>query len=146
MKNKLVILAGIMILLLAVLPACNSKTEALPRSMKGYELYSWQDAGQWHFTLITGTNRNKTLEEIVTGDNVESKDGWVRIQVTGIEKITAVLKRVPAGEWISWNSGEWMEPEKQVDIKLAFPSQDIKDSIKEYAIERGLNFMVPPFD
>ena len=30
----------------------------LPHSMKGYELYLWQDNGQWHFTLITGTNRN----------------------------------------------------------------------------------------
>jgi hypothetical protein len=36
--------------------------ETLPRSFKGYELYSWEEEGQWHFTLITGTDRTKTIE------------------------------------------------------------------------------------
>jgi hypothetical protein len=42
-----------------------SSVSALPGSMKGYELYSWQDKDGWHFTLITGTDRSKTLEEII---------------------------------------------------------------------------------
>jgi hypothetical protein len=32
--------------------------------MKGYELYSWQQDGQWVFSLLVGTNREKTLDEI----------------------------------------------------------------------------------
>ncbi len=33
-------------------------------SMKGYELYSWQDGDRWYFSVLVGTNRNKTLDEI----------------------------------------------------------------------------------
>jgi len=39
----------------------------LPRSVKGYELYSWRSGGTWQFTLITGTNRLKTYLLPTTG-------------------------------------------------------------------------------
>ncbi len=74
----------------------------LPRSMKGYELYSWQDGQQWRFTLITGTNRTKTLEEITTGEDALTADGWVNIHVQGLAAIQSVVSRIPPGEWLSW--------------------------------------------
>jgi hypothetical protein len=58
--------------------------DELPHSAKGYELYSWQEDSQWHFTLITGTNRNKTLEEVISDVNIVSEDGWVQIHVVGV--------------------------------------------------------------
>ena len=58
---------------------------ALPSSMKGYELYSWPVEDEWHFTLITGTNRLKTVEEITSGEDVIDPEGWVRISVTGVD-------------------------------------------------------------
>jgi hypothetical protein len=34
-------------------------------AFKGMELYSWQDqAGQWRFSILPGTNRNKTVTEV----------------------------------------------------------------------------------
>lgn len=42
----------------------------LPHSPKGYELYSWQAGDEWRFTLITGTNRLKRYEEIVSTENL----------------------------------------------------------------------------
>ena len=45
-------------------------SEKLPHSMKEYELYSWAEDGFWYFTLITGTNRNKTLEETISGTDI----------------------------------------------------------------------------
>ena len=33
-------------------------------SMKGYELYSWQEGNTWKFSLLVGTNREKSLDEI----------------------------------------------------------------------------------
>ena len=41
----------------------------LPHSMKGYELYSWYEESedQWFYTLVTGTNRLKTIEEFQEG-------------------------------------------------------------------------------
>ena len=44
----------------------------LPHSFKGYEIYSWPQDNLWHYTLITGTNRDKTVQEIITGNNTVS--------------------------------------------------------------------------
>ena len=47
--------------------------DKLPHSVKGYELYSWEENGQWHYTFITGTNRVKTMKEITSGEDFISK-------------------------------------------------------------------------
>lgn len=73
----------------------------LPDAFKGYELYSWEAGGQWNFTLITGTNRNKTYDEIVSKTDVVDGD-WVKITVTGTESLKQLLKRLPAPEDIGW--------------------------------------------
>ncbi len=116
-----------------------SEVDALPRSMKGYELYSWQDNGQWHFTLITGTNRNKTLEEIISGEYFISETGWVNIRCTGVDAIKAAIDKVPSGEWVSWRDAAFVFK----GDKLTLPPQDIIDNIKNYAMEHGLNFFAP---
>src|SRR2546423_13466191 len=41
----------------------------LPHSMKGYELYSWKSRGEWHFSLLIGTNRLKTFSEVNSPKN-----------------------------------------------------------------------------
>jgi hypothetical protein len=59
----------------------NSETEPddLPESMKGYELWSWNEGGTWKYTLITGTNRCKEAEEITTSyDNFEKSPKGAR--------------------------------------------------------------------
>jgi hypothetical protein len=76
--------------------------DKLPHSGKGYELYWWQEDGQWHFTLITGTNRLKYLEEIVSNENIVSEDGWVHIHVVGVEAMETVLSRLPQNEYAFW--------------------------------------------
>jgi hypothetical protein len=100
-------------LLFAVLFSCDSNTPEepatdvvdestpLPDGFKGYELYSWEAGGQWKFTLITGTNRNKTYDEIVSKTNVVDGD-WVKITVTGTESLKQLLQRLSAPEDISW--------------------------------------------
>ena len=113
-----------------------SDVKALPASMKGYELYSWQDDGDWHYTLITGTNRNKTLEEITSSDNYISETGWVNIHCTGEAAIKAVIGKVPPGEWITWGNGSFVSGEGI----FARPPQNIIDDIRNFAAEHGLNF------
>lgn len=56
----------------------------LPHLMKGYELYSWSEVGKWRFTLITGTNRNKTIDEIVTEQDFISETGWINVHSADI--------------------------------------------------------------
>jgi hypothetical protein len=114
--------------------------DELPESMKGYELYSWLQDGQWHFTLITGTNRNKALEEVISEEDFISRAGWVRVHVVGVDAIKAVLDKIPEGEQILWLAGlRGQTSEGSVDIGL--PEEPVVVAVSEYAIDRGLEFM-----
>lgn len=96
-----------LILLLALFAAGCSIP--IPESMKGYEMYSWQENKAWNFTLITGTNRLKTRGEIVAcGDKVEN--GFVKITVRDVPQVKALLSRVPAEQYVTWSSNDRMVP------------------------------------
>ena len=86
--------------------------------MKGYELYSWQDGGQWKFSLLVGTNREKTLEEIKSTDFV----------LSSVDALTSQLEKIPAGQYITWSSKE----------TLAFPPDDIIKQVEQTCEEEGL--------
>ena len=114
--------------------------DELPHSMKGYELYSWEEDGQWHFTLITGTNRIKTIEEINSKGDVISETGWVKIQVVGADAIKDVLSRLPEGESVFWCDELHIGQSTETDLQL--PPEQIADAIVEYAKQCGLDFVV----
>jgi hypothetical protein len=133
-----VILAGLPLLVVSdALPADTSVS-----AMKGYELYSWSEDDQWHFTLVTGTNRNKTLEEIISREDVISDTGWVRVQVTGVNAIKSVLSELHQGEDIVWLAGPRLEQTPPGDIAFMFPPEHIVDSVKEHTEQVGLNLLV----
>ncbi len=115
----------------------------LPHSMKGYELYSWLEDGQWHFTLITGTNRNKTPEEIISREDLISEAGWVKIHVVGVDAIKAVLTKFHEGEEISWLAGMREQADPTI-VNIQFPPETTVNNIKEHAKQCGLNFTVQP--
>jgi hypothetical protein len=142
MKNKNLVYLALIILVTGLAACSNASIEPLPRSMKGYELYSWQEEGQWRFTLITGTNRNKIISEIVIGESEKSEDGWVNLHTTGVSGIKDILNRVPEGEWVSWSGGNFVTEPEELSIRLELPPQDIIDEIKAYAEKQGLNFQV----
>ena len=114
--------------------------EKLPRSSKGYELYSWEEEGQWHFTLITGTNRIKTIEEITSKGDFISETGWVKIQVVGADAIKDVLSRLLEGESVFWCDELHIGQSTETDLQL--PPEQIADAIEEYAKQCGLDFVV----
>jgi len=117
-----------------------TSVEELPRSFKGYELYSWEEEGQWHFTLITGTNRIKTIEEIISKGDFISETGWVKIQVVGADAIKDVLSRLPEGESVFWCDELHIGQSTETDLQL--PPEQIADAIEEYAKQCGLDFVV----
>ncbi|HEX7364409.1 MAG TPA: hypothetical protein VF366_04485 [Dehalococcoidia bacterium] len=118
--------------------------DAFPHSMKGYELYSWSQDGQWHFTLITGTNRNKTPEEIISNEDIISEDGWVQIHVAGVDAVKAALGKLPPGEEILWLARPRAEQTPPGNINFALPPEPTIDNIKADAEQHGLNLLVEP--
>ncbi len=111
-----------LILLAVFLSSC--KTAAQPvatlpaESMKGYELYSWQAGGQWKFSLLTGTNREKTLDEIQSAD----------VTLDGVDALRSVLEGISPGQSISWSAKE----------PLAFPPAEILQQVEQICRDRGL--------
>ncbi len=83
--------------------------QEFPASAKGYELYSWFDDGEWHFTLISGTNRNKTIDEILSLENLFTPDSWVKISVEGVQDLEPVLANLPGSQEVFWLDGVRLE-------------------------------------
>jgi hypothetical protein len=117
--------------------------DILPRSFNGYELYSWLKDGDWHFTLITGTNRNKTLDEIISKENYISETGWVKAQVVGIEAINDVLNRIPENESVFWCDGMRLGQTEEMNNYMRLPPDEITDAIEEHAEGCGLDLVIP---
>ncbi|HSJ86545.1 MAG TPA: hypothetical protein VK909_04990 [Anaerolineales bacterium] len=90
----------------------------LAESMKGYELYSWQEANQWDFSLLVGTNREKTLDEIKSVDTV----------LLDVDALLSTLEKVPPGQYITWSSKE----------TLSFPPDNIIKQVEQVCKDKGL--------
>ena len=114
--------AFLFILFVSLISACGSASEppATPfaESMKGYELYSWQEGGQWKFSILVGTNREKSLEEIKSANTIFS----------GVDALTAALQNIPEGQYITWSSKE----------TLSFPPEEIIEQVQKICEEQGL--------
>ena len=102
--------------------------------MKGYELYSWEENSTWNYTLITGTNRNKTYDEVVADDDVETKE-WVKITVQDLGEIKQVLKRIPSEQFVSW-----VGPSRAPGF--SFPPSSTVSEIENLCKDLKLNFQV----
>lgn len=118
---------AIQILLFAIslellLSACGSSvpqtTTSFAESMKGYELYSWHDGSQWNFSVVVGTNREKTLTEIQSTD----------VALLGIDELKSTLEKISEGQYVTWSSKE----------TLSFPPDDIIKQVEQICKDKGL--------
>ncbi len=113
--------------------------DTLPHLLKGYELVSWQSGNEWNFTLVSGTNRQKTFEELVSPESFVTKEGYVKITVRGVEGIKQVLARVPAGESVAWSGMNLAGQVPRGTIYFAYPQQEIMDELMAVAKENGFD-------
>jgi hypothetical protein len=125
----------------------SSGTMVLPRSMKGYELYSWVDAEgrAWTYVLVTGTNRTKTWEELAAGGSVieMGDEGWVRITVAGTEALKAVLARLPEREVVTWIGPADPRATPALAAHIGFPDAAVVREIATYARRAGIELGIP---
>lgn len=110
------------VLLAVFLSGCKTGVQpaaTLPaESMKGYELYSWQEGGRWKFSLLIGTNREKTLDEIQSTDTA----------LDGVEALRSALEGISSGQTITWSARE----------PLALPPEEILQQVEQICRDRGL--------
>ena len=87
-------------------------------AFKGVELYSWNPVEQgWRFSLLQGTNRNKTTAEITASENV----------IVGVDTLKAKLALLPKGEIVSWRNV----------AKEPVPAKTVKE-IRTFCKEHGI--------
>jgi hypothetical protein len=70
----------------------NAQKNPKKHSMKGWELYSWQEQNSWKFSILIGTNRNKRLEEIKAPEVV----------LHSLKELERALSELAKGEYLTW--------------------------------------------
>lgn len=116
-------------------------TSPLPSSVKGYELYSWAEGDDWYFTLITGTNRTKTLAEVASQSRIIDDNGWVKITILGLQELEVILDRLPRSEQILLVDGARLDISQESSI-ITFPPEDMVEQVRQYSHQRGIKLMI----
>jgi hypothetical protein len=103
-------------------------------SPKGWELYSWYDGTQWNYSLLMGTNRLKTCDEVL--QNKETAMGELDLM--------KLLERLPQGEEILWIGQDWMKRCGAMGncTHLQLPPQSIIDDMLLYCYSIRLKLNV----
>jgi len=96
-----------------------NSARTMSRSMKGWELYSWQSGASWKFVLTEGTNRLKNHDELMALP-----------AATGVEEIKKQLMSLARGEQVFWN----LRQIKGFDM----PPEDTVKEISKYCKTRGI--------
>jgi hypothetical protein len=107
----------------------NLDTITFSPSMKGWELYSWPNGKDWNYSLLGGTNRLKSYEEVTENTLV----------VTGIDSLKLLLAKLPENEFLTWIGEGWLERcwgGNYYDLSL--PDKKIINEIKAFCIQEKL--------
>lgn len=107
----------------------NLDTLTLDPSMKGWELYSWPNGSDWNYSILGGTNRLKSYEEVTTNE----------IMVCGTDSLKMLLDKIPENENIFWIGKGWLERCWGSGYgNLSLPDSQIIIEIQAYCTEQNL--------
>ena len=99
-------------------------------AFKGLELYSWQDEnGTWQYSILEGTNRNKTLEEVQA----------IPLDLQGAK---AAIAKMAVGESLFWMNRVQDAASGQMS-QLLFPPDEVVDELQEFAREKQVELYLP---
>jgi hypothetical protein len=93
MTLKLIAVAGMLVALVGCTVAAPER--AAKTAGKGIELYSWKPEGKaWNFSLLVGTNRQKTEEQIKKPERT----------IVGVGELKKRLAELAEGEQVFWSN------------------------------------------
>lgn len=104
----------------------------LPHLIKGYELYSWEENDNWYYTLIEGTNRTKTFEEISAENNILEGNG-IKVSTESLSELKNIISKLPEDELVFWLGEDWIKlawGDKHDNIKL--PDEEIQNELLKF--------------
>lgn len=74
----------------------------IPLPLTAFELYGWKESGKEFFTLVTLTEKEKTIEEITADDNKIDRPQWMRMKIESLDSIQFLLKGLPKKSLVIW--------------------------------------------
>jgi len=99
-------------------------------AFKGMEMYSWQiGAGEWQYAILTGTNRNKTLDE-------------VQAAPLDLQSVKDAIREMAVGESLFWVHNVLDTRSGQM-VALPFPSETVMHELQEIAREKQVDLYIP---
>lgn len=111
------------------LPVLPSSTRLAQTAFKGMELYSWHSGkGEWLFSVMYGTNRVKTVEE-------------VQANAMDIEGVKQSFCEMAVGEMVIWIL-EAMNHSSGDFVKLPIPPQGLVSKLEEQAAQCDIELVI----
>ena len=108
-----------------IIPTENT-TNKIEHSTSGWELYSWKIENHWKYSILIGTSRTKTYEEVTTS----------KLMVKSEVKLKEILRLFPEDEQITWIGKGWLERCWQGNYNnLELPPEMIIEDIRCYCRE-----------
>lgn len=144
MKKRQILLVVSLLIALGAFWGCSEETNpvgdnkkldtlSISPSMKGWELYSWPEDGGWNYSVLIGTNRVKTYQEVVENE----------LTVMGKDSLKMLLNKFPANETIMWLGSEWLTNSWSGSHEdLSLPETAIINDIKAYCTQKQLELIV----
>ena len=123
-------------------PTIDTSKQSIPHSMKGYEIYSWQEEGQWVFKLFTGTNRLKTIEEIMSNSEPIQDDTWTNIKINRVDDLKIILEKLPEGESLFWMTANGIETSADQAILFEYPPDAMIEEIRDFCEQIGVDLVI----
>ena len=117
------------VMLMLIASASPGQNPSAP--IKGYQLFTWKQNGEWHYSLSMGTNREPTYDEITAKATV----------VVGRSDFESQLKRLPAGTEVFWHSDAppgLKKPAASAMISFKLPSRKRIEKVRSLCDKLGI--------
>jgi hypothetical protein len=103
-------------------------SESSERAFKGMELYSWQEQDSWRYSLLEGTNRSKSIDEITAAS----------VTIPGNHELETRLSQLAPGETVVWT-----RPQAGDNADFAYPDLETLQQLVEFCQSRGVALVIP---
>lgn len=113
--------------------AASPNPSALPQSMKGWDLYSWQEGGQWRYSLLPGTNRAKTWAEISAPAGADAMTSQTDTTV-----VRDWFSRLGRGSEVMWWGPGAVNVESAAAPRLEHPPLSVQTQFQAWAADAGV--------
>jgi hypothetical protein len=119
----------------------NTLVGKYPLAFKGYELLTWQKDGQWVFTLLAGTNRQKSFDELLTAENTFTPTEIIKVTVVGEEEFKKLLGHLPKSEWITWGGMDLAGEVPAGTVYFSYPPDEMINGLIAYCKTLGITLL-----